>query len=78
MVVDVDYLKECMSQVKTAELEEPAAMPKTTQMALVLEIMQRKTTIVEASPQFGLTPSEIESWGEDGERGMENALNAGP
>ena len=31
-----------------------------------------------ASRQFDLTPSEIESWVEDGKRGMENALRAKP
>ena len=30
--------------------------------ALVLEIIQGKTTIAEASRQFDLTPSELESW----------------
>ena len=46
--------------------------------ALVLEIIQGKTTIAEASRQFDLTPSEIESWVEEGKRGMENALKAQP
>ena len=46
--------------------------------ALVLEIIQGKTTIAEASRQFDLTPSEIESWVEEGKRGMENALKARP
>jgi len=41
--------------------------------ALVLEIVQGKTTVAEASRQFDLPPSEIESWVEDGKRGMENA-----
>ena len=31
-----------------------------------------------ASRQFDLTPAEIESWVEDGKRGMENALRAKP
>ena len=46
--------------------------------ALVLEIIQGKTTISEASRQFDLPPAEIESWVEDGKRGMENALRAKP
>ena len=29
---------------------------------LVLEIIQGKTTVAEASRQFDLTPSELESW----------------
>ena len=46
--------------------------------ALVLEIIQGKTTVAEASRQFDLPPAEIESWVEDGKRGMENALRAKP
>ncbi|WP_373467337.1 DUF1153 domain-containing protein [Geothrix sp. 21YS21S-4] len=42
--------------------------------ALVLEIIQGKTTVAEASRAFDLPPSEIEGWMEDGKRGMENAL----
>lgn len=38
--------------------------------ALVLEIIQGKTAVAEASRQFDLTPSEIDSWLEDGKRGM--------
>jgi transposase-like protein len=44
--------------------------------ALVLEIIQGKTSVSEASRQFDLRPSEIENWAEDGKRGMENALRA--
>lgn len=46
--------------------------------ALVLEIIQSKSTLASASRQFDLTPAEIESWVEDGGRGMENALRAKP
>nr|WP_228062494.1 DUF1153 domain-containing protein [Lysobacter sp. H23M47] len=46
--------------------------------ALVLEIIQDKVTVSEASRQFDLTPSEVESWVDDGKRGMENALRAKP
>ena len=46
--------------------------------ALVLEIIQGKTTVAEASRAHDLPPSEIESWVEDGKRGMENALRANP
>jgi len=42
--------------------------------ALVLEIIRGKTTVAAASRQFDLTPAEIESSGEDGKRGTENAL----
>lgn len=37
--------------------------------ALVLEIIQGKTTVAEASRQLDLTRSEIDSWLEDGKRG---------
>src|SRR5687768_18551512 len=46
--------------------------------ALVLEIIQGKTTVAEASRAYDLPPSEIEKWVEDGKRGMENALRANP
>jgi len=46
--------------------------------ALVLEIIQRKTTVAEASRAHDLPPSEIEAWVEDAKKGMENALRANP
>ena len=46
--------------------------------ALVLEIIPRKTTVAEASRAYDLPPSEIETWVDDGKRGMENALRANP
>ena len=46
--------------------------------ALVVEIIQGKTTVSEASRSFDLTPSEIEGWVEDAKRGMENSLRANP
>ena len=46
--------------------------------ALVLDIIQGKITVSEASRQFDLPPSEIESWVDEGKRGMENALRAKP
>ena len=46
--------------------------------ALVMEIIQGKTTVAEASLQFDLTPSELESWVEQAKAGMENALRAKP
>ena len=45
---------------------------------LVLEIIQGKTTVAVASPQFDLTPSELESWVDQAKSGMENALRAKP
>jgi transposase-like protein len=46
--------------------------------ALVLEIIQGKSTIAEAARQFDLPPSEIEEWIDQGKAGMENALRAKP
>ena len=46
--------------------------------ALVLDLIQGKTTVAEASRAYDLAPSEVESWLEDGKRGMENALRANP
>ena len=46
--------------------------------ALVMEIIQGKTTISEASRSFDIAPSEIEEWVDEAKRGMENALRAKP
>jgi transposase-like protein len=46
--------------------------------ALVVEIIQGKTTIAEANRAHHIPPSEIEKWVDDGRRGMENALRANP
>ncbi|WP_234943012.1 transposase [Salmonella enterica] len=40
--------------------------------ALVMEIIQGKTTVAEAARAFDLPPSEIEEWVDDAKRGMEN------
>lgn len=64
-----------MSIVMEEEIKRWTARRKS---ALVLEIIQGKTTVSEASRQFDLTPSEIEGWVDDAKRGMENALRAKP
>lgn len=46
--------------------------------ALVLDIIQGKTTVSEASRGFDLPPSEVEQWVDEGKRGMENALRTKP
>ena len=46
--------------------------------ALVMEILQGRTTVAEASRAYDLPPSEVEAWIEDGRKGMENALRANP
>ena len=46
--------------------------------ALVIEIIQGKTAVSEASRAYDLSPSEIEGWVEDAKRGMENSPRANP
>ena len=46
--------------------------------ALVLYIIQGKTTVSEASRSYDLSPSEVETWVDDAKRGMENPLRANP
>jgi transposase-like protein len=57
------------------EIERWTARRKS---ALVLDIIQGKTTVAEASRAYDLPPSEIEQWVDDGKRGMENALRSNP
>ncbi|WP_372390370.1 DUF1153 domain-containing protein [Xanthomonas sp. NCPPB 3582] len=64
-----------MSEVMEEEIKRWTARRKS---ALVLEIIQSKTTVAAASRQFDLTPAEIENWVEEGKRGMKNALRAKP
>jgi transposase-like protein len=64
-----------MSAVMDEEIKRWTARRKS---ALVLEIIQGKTTVAEASRAFDIAPSEIEAWVEDGKRGLENALRAKP
>ena len=45
---------------------------------LVLDILQGRTTVAEASRAYDLPPSEIEEWVEEGKKGMENALRTKP
>ncbi len=52
-----------MSAVMEEEIKRWTARRKS---ALVLEIIQGKTTVAEASRAFDITPSEIEAWVEDG------------
>ncbi len=64
-----------MSAVMDEDIKRWTARRKS---ALVLEIIQGKTTVAEASRAFDLTPSEIETWVDEGKRGLENALRAKP
>jgi len=64
-----------MSAVMEEDIKRWTARRKA---ALVLEIIQGKTTVAEASRSFDLPPSEIEEWVDEGKRGMENALRSKP
>ncbi|MFT3815888.1 MAG: DUF1153 domain-containing protein [Acidovorax sp.] len=64
-----------MSTLMEQEIKRWTAKRKT---ALMLEIIQGKTSVAEASRSYDLPPSEIESWVEDGRKGIENALKANP
>jgi transposase-like protein len=64
-----------MSTVMEEEIKRWTAKRKT---ALVLEIIQGKTTVAVASRAYDLPPSEVEAWVDEGKKGMENALRATP
>ncbi len=64
-----------MSMTMEDEIKRWTAKRKA---ALVMEIIQGKTTIAEASRSFDLTPSEVEEWVDEAKRGMENALRSKP
>jgi len=64
-----------MSELMDEQIKRWTAKRKS---ALVLEIIQGKTTVAEANRAYDLPPSEIETWVDDGKRGMENALRANP
>ena len=62
-----------MSMMMDDSIKRWTAKRKT---ALVIEIIQGKTTVAEASRSFDLTPSEVEVW--VAKRGMVNSLRANP
>ncbi len=64
-----------MSLVMEEEIKRWTAKRKS---ALVMEILEGKTTLAEASRAFDLPPSEIELWIDEGRKGMENALRSNP
>ena len=57
-----------MSVVMEDEIKRWTAKRKS---ALVLEIIQGKKTVAEASRQFDLPPSELEDWVDQAKAGME-------
>ncbi|WP_079437596.1 DUF1153 domain-containing protein [Zoogloea sp. LCSB751] len=64
-----------MSTAMEDEIKRWTAKRKS---ALVMEILQGKTTVAEASRSYDLPPSEIETWIDEAKRSMENALRANP
>lgn len=64
-----------MSTLMEDEIKRWTAKRKT---ALVLDIIQGKATVSEASRAYDLNPSEVEQWVDEGKRGMENALRSKP
>ena len=64
-----------MSTLMEDDIKRWTAKRKT---ALVLDIIQCKTTVSEASRAYDLNPSEVEQWVDEGKRGMENALRSKP
>lgn len=64
-----------MSTLMEDDIKRWTAKRKTT---LVLDIIQGKTTVSEASRAYDLNPSEVEQWVDEGKRGMENALRSKP
>ena len=64
-----------MSTAMEDEIKRWTAKRKS---ALVMEVLQGKTTVTEASRAYDLPPSEIETWIDEARRGMENALRANP
>ena len=58
--------------------EETKRWAAKRKAALVIEIIQGKTTISEASRAFDIAPSKIEDWANDVKKAMENALRAKP
>ncbi len=68
-------MENSLSMLMDEEIKRWTAKRKS---ALVLEIIQGKTTVAEASRAYDLPPSEIECWVEDGKKGMENALRSNP
>ena len=64
-----------MSETVADDIKRWTAKRKS---ALVIEIIQGKVTVAEASRTYDLAPSEVEGWVDDAKKGMENALKANP
>lgn len=64
-----------MSTLMEDDIKRWTAKRKT---ALVLDIIQGKTTVSEASQAYDLNLSEVVQWVDEGKSGMENALRSKP
>ena len=64
-----------MSETVADDIKRWTAKRKS---ALVIEIIQGKATVAEASRTYDLAPSEVEGWVDDAKKGMENSLKANP
>ncbi len=64
-----------MSITMDDSIKQLTAKRKT---ALVVEIIQGKTTVAEANRIYALSPSENVGWVEDPKQGLEKALRANP
>ena len=63
-----------MGEIQT-EIKRMTAKRKAE---IVMEIFQGKTSVLEVSRQYDLTPAQIEEWMEEARKGMENQLRARP
>lgn len=63
-----------MSETVTDDIKRWTAKRKS---ALVIEIIQGKTTVAEASRTYDLAPSEVEGWVDDAKKGMDCAGDRG-
>jgi transposase-like protein len=67
-----------MAEKQGSELPDIQRWSAKRKASLVLDVLKGKTTIAEACRLYDLTPSEVESWVDEGQRGLENALRARP
>ncbi len=67
-----------MSEDNRMDMAEVKRWSAKRKASLVLDIVKGRTTVAEACRHYDLTPSEVEEWVEEAQRGMENALRARP
>ncbi len=60
--------------MSTATEDEIERWTDRRKSALVMDILQGKTTVAEVSRAYDLPPFEIETWIDEAKRGMESAL----